>query len=807
MRDFMIILLECSAGMSALALLYIALMPLLSKRYSEKWRYYAWLIVIIGLIIPFRPSFGNAIIKVDMSGEPAARIIDKAEYDKSKIENETAADTYKNFADNNRFNENFSFREPDIHQIEDTAFLCESVASPGEMSKTVAVFSNISLWEIVTAVWLLGVIVSLFYHTIKYLLFTKTANHWSEKIENEQTSGLFQSLKTEMKISKYVGLRSCPVIGIPILIGIIKPRILLPEIDLNRDELQFIIKHELVHYKRKDLWYKLLLMIAAVIHWFNPFVYLIIKAVGTSCERSCDAEVIRNTSMETRHNYGKTILDMARYRLKVKTLLSTHLNDGKKDMKSRLSAIMDAGRKRGGVIIAAIIVMGVLATGLVLAINTDKPVDTLKNTKSQTDEQGDEIQINYLEQLPETDKLVLYRTPINSWMIDPAINIFGEMYPDVEIEVRDFGMDDSNDYEMFLRTELPAGKGPDLLVMGNEFPDIYKTMDTGIFCDLNDFIGSDPDFGLDDCNKVVMDSGVYKGKRYLVPLAYETNILLTSEEALAAAGMSAENLKTFDGYAGEVKRYLEQYASTKALYAHGANLGYLMLFPWSGLRIIDYENKKVNVDGADFKKVMEAYKDIFAQDTTGPNPTFYVAEALKNGDILFYKTQQPFPFVTYYGEVRVESSPLYFPFPAVNGKTTAEAKYLASIPVSAPNKANAYAFLKILLSEKIQFGDVNSLLNGRYYMPVLNTVFDAMASSVSEYLEGWTYNGVLTAVSAETIRDYLDMYANVEDCQLYVYDVITELFNTYMMPYFKGDDTYDNCLNRARNWLELYISE
>lgn len=52
MQNFIITLLICSITMSALALLYMAATPLLAKRYSVSGRYYAWLIFVIGLIIP-----------------------------------------------------------------------------------------------------------------------------------------------------------------------------------------------------------------------------------------------------------------------------------------------------------------------------------------------------------------------------------------------------------------------------------------------------------------------------------------------------------------------------------------------------------------------------------------------------------------------------------------------------------------------------------------------------------------------------------------------------------------------------------
>jgi beta-lactamase regulating signal transducer with metallopeptidase domain len=99
---------------------------------------------------------------------------------------------------------------------------------------------------------------------------------------------------------------------------------------LAHDELRFIIKHELVHYKRKDLLYKYLVLAATAIHWFNPVVHLISKAIDVLCEISCDAEVIRNTSADTRKKYSEAIIGVAMYQIKQKTALSTNFNGGKK---------------------------------------------------------------------------------------------------------------------------------------------------------------------------------------------------------------------------------------------------------------------------------------------------------------------------------------------------------------------------------------------------------------------------------------------------------------------------------------------
>lgn len=74
------------------------------------------------------------------------------------------------------------------------------------------------------------------------------------------------------------------------------------------EEIKVILKHELTHYKRHDLWYKLLLICANGIHWFNPIIYFMVRQANRDLEYSCDDAVVGNEDMEYRKAYSKTIL-------------------------------------------------------------------------------------------------------------------------------------------------------------------------------------------------------------------------------------------------------------------------------------------------------------------------------------------------------------------------------------------------------------------------------------------------------------------------------------------------------------------
>lgn len=337
MRSFPVTLLICSVTMSVTALCYMAVSPFLAKYYSVKVRYYSWLVIVFGLIIPFRPKCSNAIVKVNIPDSTAGPAV----------------------------------------RIGAGAAAAVPVSGPHTISASLPV---IPWWQITTALWLAGMILFLVYHIIRHYRFLKLVSRWSDDITDNRTLVLFQSLKTQMGLSQKIGLQTCESIGSPMMTGFAKPRILLPAADFTTEELRLILRHELVHYKRKDLWYKSLVLLANAIHWFNPIVYLMTQAVDCQCELSCDEEVVRGTGADTRQYYCETIIGVIRYQSKQKTALSTFFYRGKKGMKERIFSIMDMNKKKTGLSILCGVLTLTLGMSFTLAAKaeTQKPPEMIQ---------------------------------------------------------------------------------------------------------------------------------------------------------------------------------------------------------------------------------------------------------------------------------------------------------------------------------------------------------------------------------------------------------------------------------------------
>jgi len=361
MQGFMISLLTVSVVMSVIALLYMAATPLLSKRYSAKGRYYLWLVIVAGLIIPFRPQFSDALIIIDIPIEALAPAVQMEGILKTTIQAGGAMPPVSNTESSTH-----SLVVPFIDQLADMKPLTlTGLSEPG--ANATATPRRIPIWQTITTIWLAGAIGFLGYHILKHYRFVKITKRWSEPITNNHTLDILQKLRIEMGITKQIGIYQCASIYSPMLTGFIRPRILLPNTEFDTKELRFILMHELVHYKRNDLYYGILVLIANGIHWFNPVAHMIARSIYTLCEISCDAEVVKSSDTDTRLHYSKMIIGVAGYSSKIKTAFSTNFYGGKNGMKNRISSIMDTRKKRVGVAIFCTLLIITLGAGLIFA--------------------------------------------------------------------------------------------------------------------------------------------------------------------------------------------------------------------------------------------------------------------------------------------------------------------------------------------------------------------------------------------------------------------------------------------------------
>uniref|UniRef100_UPI0013E8C5EC M56 family metallopeptidase n=1 Tax=Longirhabdus pacifica TaxID=2305227 RepID=UPI0013E8C5EC len=298
----------------------------LLKRYAAKWTYYAWLIIIIGLIIPFRPEINMSLIEVNLPfvsteneaqmaapGDDSFQSIRQEQplpydqsnginphtsYDSSEIGEELVTDSNVHLP----MEVHTEGTHAEFSNIHGEVISTSATVYPEEQGKVLT--SDVGWSSMIFAIWLAGVIAYLVYQLQYYYRFIQTLYRWSEDIHQSAITSVFETLKNSMNIKTNVLLKQSSIIDTPMLIGLMKPTIVLPHSNYDSHELRFVLTHELVHYKRKDVWVKALTMVATAMHWFNPLLYVMSKAISTQCEISCDEAVVKRIDQNGRREYG-----------------------------------------------------------------------------------------------------------------------------------------------------------------------------------------------------------------------------------------------------------------------------------------------------------------------------------------------------------------------------------------------------------------------------------------------------------------------------------------------------------------------
>ncbi|WP_242875983.1 M56 family metallopeptidase [Cellulosilyticum sp. I15G10I2] len=96
-------------------------------------------------------------------------------------------------------------------------------------------------------------------------------------------------------------------IAAPAVYGIFRPKIVLPY-SITKEDMPYIIMHEQVHIRRWDNLIRIIIIVTACLHWFNPFIWIFLKCFFEDMEFACDAKVLKNCNTAKKKAYTKALL-------------------------------------------------------------------------------------------------------------------------------------------------------------------------------------------------------------------------------------------------------------------------------------------------------------------------------------------------------------------------------------------------------------------------------------------------------------------------------------------------------------------
>lgn len=328
------------SGTASLVILLVLLFRLFLRKAPRVFSYALWATVLFRLLCPVTVESPVGIIP---SGMPVLLEQRLEVADRLNVADRPGAPDSSGAS-------NIS-RDPDTLAVAEEAPDTGGITDSQEGRAAQSVTSLAGPLAIATAVWLCGAAGLLLYSLIS----------------------LFQLQRRLLGATPLAGERQVWLadhLSSPFVLGLFRPRIFLPS-DLPKEERGYILFHERTHIRRLDPCFRALAWLAAVIHWFNPLVWLAFYLAGKDMEISCDEAVLRNIGRDIRADYSSTLLRLSTgKRLPIGPLA---FGDGR--LQSRIKHVLHYKKPALWVINLALIT--VLAAGTALATDRGAKMEGL----------------------------------------------------------------------------------------------------------------------------------------------------------------------------------------------------------------------------------------------------------------------------------------------------------------------------------------------------------------------------------------------------------------------------------------------
>lgn len=230
-------------------------------------------------------------------------------------------------------------------------------------------------------IWGVGAFVATIYLIGVYLHFTNEVKNHSECLQNDSINKIQAEILSMHKKKKTLSIYQCDRISSAMIVGILRPAIFIPKRDYTEIDLQIILTHELTHYLRNDLQFKGLFIIALIMHWYNPFIHMMLKTADKDMEMCCDWDAIKDKGKNFRSNYSDVLMGEIVNRREIKGLLFACMGDDKKTMEERFQNIFSNKKRKGGLYFLGFLIITLTVSGFAYA--SDNGVADFESTEYQ----------------------------------------------------------------------------------------------------------------------------------------------------------------------------------------------------------------------------------------------------------------------------------------------------------------------------------------------------------------------------------------------------------------------------------------
>lgn len=280
------------------------------------------------------------------------------------------------------------------------------------VAKTGSSINNSTNYVIlIFSVWIIGAMIVMIKNLTSQILFYKKIENITNNVTEDRVLCILEDEKYNLNIKSNISVFSIDGLSSPMLIGIFNNKIIIPNRNYSGNELKWIFKHELTHFKRKDNVFKLLLTTASAIHWFNPLISEFKLYIEDQCELSCDEFVLNKSKIEDSKEYALTLLNTLKYGNSIESnMFSSALNTASQVdiIKNRIEGILNNKKRKKGNCLVVCLIMTILVS--ILSFNMT--VSAYENVESEYLDLKNEFETNGKVTIEKDNESYIYEKVI-----------------------------------------------------------------------------------------------------------------------------------------------------------------------------------------------------------------------------------------------------------------------------------------------------------------------------------------------------------------------------------------------------------
>ncbi len=273
----------------AALVMVVGVVALLLRRRSARFRYALWTLVLIKVFLPTSLALpvvgvGHWAPRPELARVAVVQALDQPAVENPRTPEETSAAA--------------SSRSPQTTSM-------YAGDEKGQASASITPAATTTTRAILFALWAAGGALFALWVVGHYRLLVRRLRDAEELTEGPLAAQLARLAPGQRPPRLLVSDR---VVG-PCLVGLLHPRLVLPKElpdTLSAQQLQDVLRHELVHWRRRDLLVGWLQMAAQALFWFHPFVWFANAQLSHARECACDEAVIEGGG--TPRGYGESLL-------------------------------------------------------------------------------------------------------------------------------------------------------------------------------------------------------------------------------------------------------------------------------------------------------------------------------------------------------------------------------------------------------------------------------------------------------------------------------------------------------------------